>query len=228
MANTFKEYLDSKGKIKNPETCVVADKVDMPKGRETKPPKAVGMAKDGKNYKQPQAEGDKKAIKYGKSEGLGDLGCDKDMVYDVTANPKPAKIPTAESFIRVFPKVTGLINDNPALVEHLVMEFKNSGLLSVLVAELSTHNETYKHLSDIMANENYGVEFCSKLMRAVTEEVAPPFGEEETDTEEKAKDKADTVEPKDKEAVVKKDKAEKKGLPALEHLHVAMTNLQLL
>lgn len=218
---SFKEYLDSKGKIPNTEVKVVADKVDMPKDREVKPPKFMGMVKDGKGYKQPQADGDSKKIKYGKSEGLGDLASDKDMHYDVTTDRKPAKIPTAESFIYVFPKVSELVASNPELVEHLVRDLKRNGLLSVLVAELATHNETFKHLAEIMSTEEYGQEFCSRLVRAINEDVAPPYGEEEKEEEDEDKPKDDAAEETEEEPEVPAKPEMKKPL-AIENLQYAL------
>lgn len=224
MSKTFAEYLDSKAKIQEPKVQVVADAVDMPKDREVKPPHFMGMTGKGKNYKQPQADGDKKNVAFGKSKGLGDMASDKEMCYDVTKKCKPAKIPTAESFVHNFPKTRAIVETNPELIEHLVREFKNNNMLSLLIAELATHKETFKHLAEIMSSKEYGQEFCNKLMRSVREDIAPPFdnneeGEEEEDEENVENPEAPAMEPE-----AEQDGAEvmKKPAPAMEHLINAM------
>ena len=234
---TFTEYLNTKNKIDKPKVKVVADEVDIPKNREVKPPHFMGMTKDAKAYKQPQADGDKKGIKYGKDTGLGDMG-DKDNCYDVTKDKKPAKLPTAESFFYVFPKVRNLIQTNPELVTHLVREFKNNGILSILVAELATHNETFKHLAELMGSEEYGHDLCNKLVKSITEDIAPPMDDEMEDEEDENEDEEDEMKPvadndeetplvtgdaeEDKELKANTNPMMKTPMPALENLKLAL------
>ncbi len=202
---TFTEYLNTKNKIDKPKVKVVADEVDIPKDREVKPPHFMGMTKDAKAYKQPQADGDKKGVKYGKNTGLGDMG-DKDCCYDVTKDKKPAKIPTAESFFYVFPKVRNLIQTDPELVTHLVREFKNNGILSILIAELATHNETFKHLAELMGSEEYGHELCNKLVKSMTEDIAPPMDDEmEDEDDEEDEEEMEDEENKDMKPIEDND-----------------------
>lgn len=170
--NKFLEYLNTKGHLQNkPEVKVVADKVDLPSGRAKKPPVGQGM----KNGMQPYLKSDGK-VSRGTQKGFGDSG-DRSLVYDVTKSPKPASIPTAESFYhhQLFPMVRETIKQNPALVEQLVRDLKRNGLLGILVGELSTHNETFQHLAQIMSNESHGPDVCKKFVRAMNEDVAPPM-----------------------------------------------------
>jgi hypothetical protein len=69
-----------------------------------------------------------------------------------------------------------------------------------LVAEMLQHREAYTHISQIMAHEEYGSDICKNMVRAMNEEVAPPFhaqmnledeGEEGSEQDEYA-DNADT------------------------------------
>jgi len=226
MSKTFAEYLDSKAKMPEPKVQVVADAVDMPKDRETKPPQFMGMTGKKNNYKQPQADGDKKKVAFGKSKGLGDMSSDKEMMYDVSKKCKPAKIPTAESFVYNFPKTRAIVEANPELIEHLVREFKNNNMLSLLIAELSTHKETFKHMAEIMGSDEYGQDFCNKLMRSVREEVAAPFdnNEEADDKDDEEPENKENPEAPPEEASEEQDGAAvmKKPAPAMEHLINAM------
>lgn len=170
--NKFLEYLNTKGHMQaKPDVKVVADKVDLPSGRAKKPPVGLGM----KNGMQPYVK-ENGGISRGKQKGFGDSG-DRSLVYDVTKSPKPASIPTAESFQhhQLFPLVRDTIKQNPALVEQLVRDLKRNGMLGILVAELSTHNETFQHLAQIMGSKNHGPDTCRKFVRAMSEDVAPPF-----------------------------------------------------
>lgn len=218
---SFTEYLNTKSKIEKPEVKVVADKVDLPKDREVKPPSFLGMTGKKNNYAQPQADGDSKKVKFGKKEGLGDIAHDKEMYYDVTKDKKPAKIPTAESYIHVFPKARSVVQESPELINQLVREFKNNGLLSVLVAELATHKETFKHLAELMSSKEYGQDFCNKLIKSIKEDIAPPVkaGDEEEEAPADAENDEEKM-PEDAEqdpkAMVAAPKPEAK--PALEHL----------
>lgn len=226
---SFTEYLNTKSKIEKPEVKVVADKVDLPKDREVKPPSFLGMTGKKNNYAQPQADGDSKKVKFGKKEGLGDLCSDKEMYYDVTKDKKPAKIPTAESFIHVFPKTRSVVQESPELINQLVREFKNNGLLSVLVAELATHKETFKHLAELMSSKEYGQDFCNKLIKSIKEDIAPPIDDEDLeDDEEEKTDEEDAEEgtediEQDPKAMVAAPKPEAK--PALEHLVHALKTI---
>lgn len=172
----FQEYLDSRGKIDNPKVKVVADDVDMPADRTKKPPKGMGM-KDGK---QPYVNDDGKVSRSSGKKAFGEQG--EGEVYDVTKSKKAAKIPTAEAYT-LFPRIRMILQQDPTLVEQLVYELKKNGLLGALVGELSCHNETFKALAELMANESYGPVVSRKLARAMMQEdVAPPFTGDEGDT----------------------------------------------
>lgn len=162
----FSEYLSSKGKLDKPVVKDVADKVDMPTDKAKAPPKGNGQMKP-KHY----ADGGKKLKKAEK--GFGDEG-DKELVYDPEKACKNAKIPTAES-IQAVKAASLAIAVNPFVVEHLIRELKKKDALGILVGELFTHNETFQQLAGIMASEAHGPFTCSKLVRAMKEEVAPPY-----------------------------------------------------
>lgn len=163
----FSEYLSSSGKLDKPVVKDVADKVDMPSGKSKQPPK--GNAKfTPKHY----ADGGKKLKKA--SKGFGDEG-DKALVYDPEKCCKPAKIPTAEG-IQAVKAAAAAIADNPFLVEHLIADLKRRNVMGVLVGEMFTHNDTFKHVAEVMANKDFGPTLSRKLVSALKkEEVAPPY-----------------------------------------------------
>lgn len=167
--NSFFEYLNSKGKILPPVVKAVADVVDCPKDRSYAPvQKGVGSA-------HPYSNG--KTVKNSKEPGLADKG-DKDLKYNPCKGhgkeSKAAKLPTAEQY-NAIQAVRMTIQSEPMFAEHLVREFKRNGLLSILIGEMLTHKETYGFLAEVMANETYGPEVCKKLVRAMNEDIAPPF-----------------------------------------------------
>jgi hypothetical protein len=166
---SFQEYLDSKGNMETkPKVKVVADEIDAPADRMHKPPKALGMS----NGQQPYSDG--KTVKTSKDKSFGDQG-DKDLMYDPTKGATPAKIPTAE-FVHyeLIPLVREAIRENPAVLESLVRDLKRNGLIGPLVGELMTHNETFKHMAEVMGSETYGEETCDRFARAFQETVSPP------------------------------------------------------
>jgi len=169
----FHEYLNSKGAMQDtPKVKLVADEVDVPESKRKDAPKGVGM----KNGKQPFSK-DGKNVSEGKGseKGFGDQG-DKNLIYDTSKSPKPAKLPTAESFQLVH-KVCDTIIENPTTLEHLVNQLGRAGLLGALVGELVGYKETFEHLAEVMAHKTYGPVVCDRFARAMKEDVAPPFGQ---------------------------------------------------
>lgn len=169
MAKNFLEYLNSKGTMQDkPKVKDIADEVDMPKGRDIKPPKGQGMVGDQQPYST-DGTGISKSKKSDK--GFGDQG-DSDLKYDVTKNPKGDKLPTAEhTFLPKMVKDAILVN--PKLIEHIVNELSKANLLGPLVAELSSYRETFTHLTEIMASESYGPSVCDRFARSIKESVSP-------------------------------------------------------
>jgi len=168
MAQDFLEYLNSQGTMQDkPKVKDVADEVDLPKGRDTKPPKGQGMV----GKQQPYAA-DGKGISKGKGDkGFGDQG-DSDLKYDVCKNPKGEKLPTAEHAF--LPKmVKDAILANPRMIEHIVNELHKAKLLGPVVAELTSYRETFTHLTEIMASEAYGPTVCDRFARSLQESVSP-------------------------------------------------------
>lgn len=159
----FHEYVNSRGKIEKPKVDVSGDQVD-PKTPPNKPPKSEKpyIAKGEKNSNKP----------------FGDQG-DKSLIFNYDTKGKgkaPAKIPTVESVhYELAPLVREAVEHNPLVVEAVVRELKRHQLLAPLVAELLEHKETFKHIAEVMAHEEYGVPVCRKLVRAMREEVAPPL-----------------------------------------------------
>lgn len=161
----FLEYMNSKGKVDSPVVKLDGDRID-PTTMPNKPPGG------GKEYAA-------KGVKTKTSDkGFADQG-DKALEY----NPKvdndskgkaPAKIPTVDEVAAVN-KIVHAASKNTALIETIVRGLKGQNLLGVLVAEMLNHKETYTHLSEVMAHESYGPDLCTKLVRAMNEEVAAPF-----------------------------------------------------
>lgn len=172
----FLEYLNTKGTtVEKPKEKLVADEVDIPKGRDTKPPKFEGESGSANPYVS-----DGKKVKKASEKGFGDEG-DKDLKYDALKGTSgKAKILTAESLIQT---VRNAILDDPRLLENLVASFHSAKLLGPLTAEMTQYRETFYHLSEIMANESYGPEICDKFAKALKEDVSPPFGDEDEEIE---------------------------------------------
>jgi hypothetical protein len=175
----FSEYLSSSGKLDKPVVKDVADKVDMPSGKSKQPPKGNAQYTP-KHY----ADGGKKLKKA--TKGFGDEG-DSALKYDPEKTCKNVKIPTAEG-IQAVKAAAAAIADNPFLAEHLIADLKRRGAMGVVVAEMFTHNDTFKHLAEVMANKDFGPTLSRKLVSALKkEEVAPPyedFGLSEFDDED--------------------------------------------
>jgi hypothetical protein len=180
----FQEYMDAKGNVKKAVVDISGGDPD-PKTPPVKPPKEHG----GKPY----AASDGKCCKKNSKKGLGDQG-DSDLKYtpsdDATSSGHPpAKIPTVEQ-VELSTLVAEAATRDQTLIENLVRQLKANGLLGPLVAEMLQHRDTYAHISELMAHESYGNKTCKNLVRAMKEEVAPPFsdqlevGEEEEEEEE--------------------------------------------
>lgn len=169
---TFNEYLNSKGQVEDGKVDIHGDRVD-PMTPPNSPPKGKPyMASNGKD-------------KTKKSEkGFGDQG-DKDLIYEPdvkSASKKAADIPTAEfAQYELVPLISECLEKNPFLAENIVRDLKKKGMLGLLVGELMEHRETYKHLASIMGHKQFGEQICQKLVRAMREEISPPFGANQDD-----------------------------------------------
>ena len=171
----FQEYMDSKGKVRQA-------KVDA-SGGDPDPKTPPNKPKNGKPY----IASDGKSRKTKSEKGLGDEG-DKDLKYEPSTDPsskgkEPAKIPTVEQF-EIAALVSEAVERDPTVVEQVVRQIKQKGLLGPLVAEMLQHGATYNHLSEVMASERYGFDTCKKLVRAMSEEVAPAFASQMHDNPE--------------------------------------------
>lgn len=167
----FQEYMDAKGKIAKPVVDISGGN-PTPKTPPTKPPKEHGnkpyVSSNGKYYKN-------------KEKGFGDQG-DSELKYSPSEDAKstnhpPAKIPTVEQ-VELSVIVANAASRDQTLIENLVKQLKKNGLLGPLVAEVLQHRATYNHISEIMAHENYGKHTCKNLVRAMSEEVSPPFSDQ--------------------------------------------------
>lgn len=172
----FQEYLNSKGKIDKPVVAVVADRVD-PMTPPPAPPKEgnlFGATSDGKSLGHYAQKGGKPEG----SKGFGDQGF-KALKYtpDVASSKsKASKLPVAEQ-AELCSVVADAIRKDPAVVTQLIAQLKNEGMLGALVAEMLQHKATYENMVEIMGHKVYGHAVCSKLMRAMSEEVAPQFSD---------------------------------------------------
>jgi hypothetical protein len=172
----FQEYLNSKGNIPEPIVDKSGDHVEAGKAGKS----ATGFARV--------------SIRKGKKESgkpFGDLG-DKELKIDVDLEgkgKKAAKLPTAEfAKYELFPLIRETIEADPLITEDIVRELKRHNLLGVLIGELLEHRETYHHLAEIMGHDTYGPQVCRQLVRAMKEEVAPPFAVDDDDEEEDEED----------------------------------------
>jgi hypothetical protein len=170
----FLEYLNAKGKMQDVKTKTVADDVEG----ETN--------KTGKGTKPKTS-----------TKGFADQG-DKDLIIDPCKNTKPAKIRTAEA-IQYINIIKDMIQSDPMVMETLVREFKRNDLLGHLVGELTLHNETYSHLAEVLANENYGPTIAKKLARAIREDVAPPMHQMDDQDDDQPANPDDETNPNDEE-----------------------------
>ncbi len=142
-------------------------------------------------------------------KGFGDMG-EKvlKLDYDIK-NPHgkaPAKMPTAEAVTWTSDMAEAMTGD-PSLIEHMVRQIKQRGLLGALVAEVFSHKDACKCLAQIATHEAYGPKVVKDITRAINEEVAPPFhdqleGEEEEDEDEQNPDEENDEEDPDLEGDV--------------------------
>lgn len=177
----FQEYLNSKGSVDKPKVSVTGDFVD--------PMTSPNAPKGGKPY----GVSDGKKPKMSKEKGFGDEGDSKLKYQPKVDNKKsvaPAKIPTAEQ-AELCGVLVDAIKKDPSLTEQLIGQIRRNGLLGMVVAEMLQFKETYTHMAQVMSHDEYGPVVCSKLVRAMNEEVAPPFsssleGEEQQDDEDQS------------------------------------------
>lgn len=176
----FQEYMDSKGNIRKAKVDVSGGDPD-PKTPPSKPPK--------ENGDKPYASSDGKGPKNKSEKGLGDKG-DESLKYmpvkGSNTGHAAAKIPTCEQF-ELATLVSEAAERDPSLIEQVVRQIKQRGLLGAFVAEMLEHGATYSHLSEMMSSDNYGPNVCRRLVRAMKEEVAPAFSDQmnfEDDEEE--------------------------------------------
>lgn len=181
-AMRFHEYMNSKGKIESPVVKLDGDRLET-----NKPPVAPPgggkpyMAKNGKSKKS--------------DKGFGDQG-DESLKY----NPKvdndskgksPAKLPTVDE-VAIVAQMVSAVQEDPSLIETVVRQLKAKGLLGALVAEMLNHNETYNQISEVMSHSTYGPDLCTKLVRAMNEEVAKPFSDQlDVDDEDDSDEEGD-------------------------------------
>lgn len=181
----FDEYLSSKGVVGKPVVSLDGDHID-PQNMPNTPP-GGGKPYAAKNEKSKKS-----------NKALGDEGDDALKYEPKTDNSKgkaPAKIPTVDE-VSLAVNVAKAAAENPTILETVVRQLKNNGLLGALVAETLNHRDTFKHISQIMAHEAYGPDLCNKLVRAMNEEVAAPFSdqlspEDEEDADETEGDEDD-------------------------------------
>lgn len=175
----FQEYVNAKGKLQDPVVTLDGDNVD-PKTSPTKPPQG------GSPYSV-------SGTKTKKSEkGLGDEGDDelKIKISNGKLQEKsPAKIPTVDE-VSIASRIANTIAKNPVMIETIIRQLKANGCLGMLIAEVLNYKETFSHISEVMSHNTYGPELCMKLIRAMNEEVAPPFSDQLDDEEEDLGDDA--------------------------------------
>ncbi len=176
----FQEYLNSKGKIDKPVIDPTADRVD-PMKAPTAPPKEgnlFGAKSDGKSISHYANKGSKADS----SKGFGDQGDSKLKYTPEIGNAghahssKVSKLPVAEQ-AELCSLISDAIKKDTTVVGQLVSQLKNEGMLGVLVAEMLQHKATYENMVEVMGHKVYGKAVCSKLMRAMSEEVAPQFSD---------------------------------------------------
>ena len=183
----FDEYLSSKGVVGKPVVSLDGDQID-PQNMPNTPPGGGNpyVAKNEKGKKSNKALGDEgdNALKY---EPKTDNGKGK----------APAKIPTVDE-VTLAINVAKAVTQNPTVLETVVRQLKNNGLLGALVAETLNHRDTFKHISQIMAHEAYGPDLCNKLVRAMNEEVAAPFSDQLSPEDEEEADETEGDEDDDR------------------------------
>lgn len=177
----FQEYLNSKGAVDKPKISVTGDFVD--------PMTSPNAPKGGKPY----GVSDGKKTKISKEKGFGDQG-DSKLKYEPKVDNKqsvaPAKIPTAEQ-AELCGVLVDAIKKDPSVTEQLIGQLRRNGLLGMVVAEMLQIRETYTHMAEVMSHDEHGPIACKKLVKAMKEEVAPPFsasleGDEEQDDEDQS------------------------------------------
>ncbi len=177
-SHSFQEYVNSKNNIPAPVVKTVADIVD--------PATSPNKPKNGQNYKCSDGKPKKAAEK-----GFAHMGDQKLKYTPDIKNPDgkaPAKIPTAEA-IQQAANIVKNMSNHPVLIEQVVRQMNQQGLLGILVAEIFEHKNAATHLAAMLAHENYGPKMCRKISNAINEEVAKPFsgqlaGEEEEEDED--------------------------------------------
>jgi hypothetical protein len=169
---SFLEYMNSKGQVQKPVVDACADRTDP-----MTPPAAP---KNGKPY------GVKGGMKAKKGEkGFADEG-DKKLKYTPKVEKlkccKTVNIPTVEQ-IELAKLVSDSIKQDPTILETIVKQIRLDGSLGSLVGEILEQKETYKYISEVMSHKEYGPQVCNKLVRAMSEEVAPPYSDRLEDAE---------------------------------------------
>jgi hypothetical protein len=179
----FQEYLNSKGSVEKAKVSITGDFVD--------PMTSPNAPKGGKPY----GVSDGKKLKMAKEKGFGDEG-DSKLKYtpkvDNSNGVTAAKIPTAEQ-AELCGVLIDAIKKDPTIAEQLVFQLRHNGQMGAIVAEMLQFKETYQHIAEVMSHKQYGPTICSKLVRAMNEEVAPPFaasleGDETEDDEDQSDD----------------------------------------
>lgn len=162
----FQEYINSKGKT------VEKAPVDIKGG---KPDPATPPQSPPKQKNPYIAKGGKKA-KNGSEKGFADMG-DKILKYQ-------PKVGCTMEQIKLSKKVIRNLESNPLFAEQLVHEFKKSGTLATILAEMLQHKATYNCISEVMSHQKYGPVVCNKLVRAMNEQTAPGFSKDSSGLED--------------------------------------------
>jgi hypothetical protein len=185
----FQEYLTAKGKVAKPVKDCCADQI-VPKTPPNTPPQGGAPYSKG-NEPKPKTLG----------KGLGDEGSN-----NLKWNPniwadwkgKTIKSPIVNQIEVATIIANGVVSD-PQLLETIVRQFKERGLLGALVAEVFQHREAAIHLAEIMTNEYYGPRLCKTISRAINEEVAPPFSDQLNGEEQEEEDDTGPLSDSDEE-----------------------------
>jgi len=95
-------------------------------------------------------------------------------------NLNPSQIGSIQETVEICKK-------NKSSISNLVREMKRNGLFNNLMKELSNHEETFKAFANLMESDEA---YSRKLVKAMSEMVAPPIGGSDED-DEKNKDMDD-------------------------------------
>jgi len=109
---------------------------------------------------------------------LESCACDMSNVPTVSYGLNGKHHPHPSEAVRYVTAITG---QNIKLMESLVFEMKAQGNLSMLLAVMLEHRDTYNALTNLLEDEEFGPTRAKHFARALSEAVGPPmgFGDEE-------------------------------------------------